>query len=326
MKILSIDGGGYLGLASASFLSECERHFNKKAYESFDFFCGTSAGSIIALGLAIGLSSSEIMERFVELGKRVFPSAGGIGRTITCAKKYFTSKYTNTELKRVLQHTFGNKTVGDVQSVHKKKILVPAFSVTNGTPRIFKTDHSARLSRDSGYLLRDIALASSSAPVFFPLANVIGPDANSELFVDGGLFANNPALLAYIEAISELKTSPKDIRILSISTPRQNLAEYNPPLKDSSWKLNRGIIGWGERLVSVLIDSPSSTSHQILNRLSESSGFRYCRILLQRPKHVDMDIVSDHTTLTLKQLGRDEAARNDIRNQMKTFFEEATNG
>ncbi len=321
MKIISIDGGGYLGLASASFLAESERHFKKTVHESFDFFCGTSAGSIIALGLASGLGATDIVDRFIDLGRRVFPKPGRIRKALKSAKKYVTSKYTNEALKEVLKDTFGNKTIGDIQNTQKKHLLVPAFSVTNGTPRIFKTDHSSRLSRDSDYLLRDVALASSSAPVYFPLANIIGPDGNSELFTDGGLYANNPALLAYIEAVSELKVASSDIKILSISTPRQNLAEFNPPEgESSSRRTKRGVIQWGEKLVSVMIDSPSFTSDQILKRLSLILGFTYTRVLMQKPEHVDLDIVSDHATSTLKHLGREQAAKEETRNQLKAFF------
>jgi hypothetical protein len=56
MRILSLDGGGYLGLATASFLEETERHFGRSFYESFDMFCGTSTGAIIALAVALFLN------------------------------------------------------------------------------------------------------------------------------------------------------------------------------------------------------------------------------------------------------------------------------
>jgi patatin-like phospholipase/acyl hydrolase len=72
MKILSIDGGGYLGLATAAFIAETERHFRTSYHENFDMFCGTSTGAIIALALASGMSGEEITSRYEKLGKSVF--------------------------------------------------------------------------------------------------------------------------------------------------------------------------------------------------------------------------------------------------------------
>ena len=39
--VLSIDGGGVRGLASATFLSELDKSTNKKLSESFDLIVGT---------------------------------------------------------------------------------------------------------------------------------------------------------------------------------------------------------------------------------------------------------------------------------------------
>jgi len=72
MKILSVDGGGYLGLATASLLEEAERHFQSRANEVFDLFCGTSSGAIIALALASGLSAKQVRELYLKFGPESF--------------------------------------------------------------------------------------------------------------------------------------------------------------------------------------------------------------------------------------------------------------
>ena len=51
MRILSIDGGGYLGLATAAFIEGIESHFNTSLHQEFELFCGTSTGAVIVLGL-----------------------------------------------------------------------------------------------------------------------------------------------------------------------------------------------------------------------------------------------------------------------------------
>ena len=51
--ILSIDGGGVRGLASAVFLSELEKNISLSLSDKFDLIVGTSTGGIISLGISI---------------------------------------------------------------------------------------------------------------------------------------------------------------------------------------------------------------------------------------------------------------------------------
>lgn len=72
MRIISIDGGGYLGLATAAFLQAVEHRHRTTAAARFDLFCGTSTGAIIALALAAGKTATEIVALYEQLGPRVF--------------------------------------------------------------------------------------------------------------------------------------------------------------------------------------------------------------------------------------------------------------
>ncbi len=76
MRILSLDGGGYLGLATAAFLKEAERHFRISCHERFDLFCGTSTGAIIALALASGMTAEAIEVLYKDFGPKVFRNSG----------------------------------------------------------------------------------------------------------------------------------------------------------------------------------------------------------------------------------------------------------
>src|SRR5687767_12874187 len=113
MRILSLDGGGYLGLASAAFLAEAENHFGTKCHDQFDLFCGTSTGAIIALAFANGMSARNVVDLYQRLGQDVFPS-GKWGRFGRLAKSFFTTRYGNAALKRQLNETFGDATLNDV--------------------------------------------------------------------------------------------------------------------------------------------------------------------------------------------------------------------
>lgn len=324
MKILSIDGGGYLGLATATFIKETEGHFKTTYHENFDMFCGTSTGAIIALGLASGMSGEEIAEKYENLGKCVFNNRIPGTRILKTAKTVFLAKYSNKPLKAALQNTFNDLTIGDIYQKYNKLVLITAFQVSSGKPRIFKTDHSPDLSRDNNYLLRDVALASSAAPTYLPLVKLKSPRSGTiETYCDGGVFANQPALLGYAEAVSHLNIPEEEINILSLSTPRADLAEWESSQNFiRRYFLSRGLAFWRSKIFSVMIDSTSTIAHETLRRLLawNSSNPRYTRVHLNKPHGVEMDVTTKKATEALKQIGSELAHSNETRNQISKYL------
>jgi patatin-like phospholipase/acyl hydrolase len=61
-RILTIDGGGLLGVGPAKFLMELEKTTGKQCIEMFDGFAGTSTGAILATALALGIPASTIYQ------------------------------------------------------------------------------------------------------------------------------------------------------------------------------------------------------------------------------------------------------------------------
>ena len=51
--VLSLDGGGVRGLASANFLRKLEFEMHKPLLEKFDLVCGSSTGGILAIALSV---------------------------------------------------------------------------------------------------------------------------------------------------------------------------------------------------------------------------------------------------------------------------------
>ncbi|MGH8550133.1 MAG: patatin-like phospholipase family protein [Methylococcales bacterium] len=66
-----MDGGGYLGLATAAAIRELEDHFKCSFCERFDLFCGSSTGAIIATSLATGSTGQNLVNLVSGLGKNV---------------------------------------------------------------------------------------------------------------------------------------------------------------------------------------------------------------------------------------------------------------
>ena len=323
MRILSVDGGGYLGLASACFLAELERHFGETCHDSFDLFCGTSTGAIIALALAHGLKASEICDLYRSFGPTVFCNPLRPVRTLRLIRGVFFSRYGNGGLRRSLEKTFGDATLGTLME-KGKKVVIPAYCLTRGKAAIFKTDHASGLTRDNSRRIVDVAMASAAAPVYLPAVEVPASNASvPEIFCDGGLVANHPALIGYVEALS-LKTSPAHLYLLSVSTPRPDLSETNDSIiHPRRWTLQRGLIAWGTRPIDIMLNAGGDLTHELIRRLFESQGIpdHYERVHFEKPACAAMDTADRASTAALEVKGRQKGEESGVRQRLKQFFE-----
>ena len=312
MRILSLDGGGYLGLSTAAFLQSCEKYFGTTTHESFDLFCGTSTGAIIALGLAYGLSANEIVDLYQQLGSSVFKQS-----PLSNLKQIFFAKYSSKTLKESLYKVFEDSTLADIES-KGKKVMITSFCLSKGRPTIFKTDHSQRLNLHNAYKIADIALSSSAAPSYFPIVKLFDTHGDvPHYYCDGGVFSNSPALLGFVEAISELQQKPADIKLLSISTPRVDLK------KNQYTVLNHGLIGWARTLSTLFIDSNSIIMDEALRRIVRAYGQEkpiYERIELSNTEKIPFDSVTQRYTEILKGEGRTKAETKEVREILAPFF------
>ena len=255
----TLHGGGYLGLATAAFIDGVERHFKTTLHDEFELFCGTSTGAIIALAIASGMSGRDIVDMYKALGDKVFKARRDVPLYARRFPRLFRAKYALEPLQAALDSAWGTRTLGDLLA-SGKKVLITSYSVSAGQARIFKTDHSSQLSLHNRYRVADVALASAAAPTYFPLACVEPPSEPTsrllvslikrwsltslqpatglpEMFCDGGVVANHPALLGFAEAVFELKIAPRDVKVLSVSTPRTDLAA------PSTGSFDRGLYG-----------------------------------------------------------------------------------
>lgn len=107
----------------------------------------------------------------------------------------YRGKYTDKELTESLKRVLGDKIIGESQNY----LCIPSYNVTSGKPRVFKKDFGTQINTDDKARYVDIALATSAAPTFFPMAEI--PHFNNKQFVDGGVWANNPTLMGLIEAL-----------------------------------------------------------------------------------------------------------------------------
>ena len=129
-RILAIDGGGIRGIFPAAFLAGLEERYlrGEAVTQYFDLIAGTSTGGIIALGLAAGLTATELRDLYIERGCEIFPPAPNnpIG-WVECAwrslGRFVKFRYNREALMRVLSDTFGDRKFGEAQT----RLCIPSF-------------------------------------------------------------------------------------------------------------------------------------------------------------------------------------------------------
>jgi len=266
-KILALTGGGYLGFYTASALAGLEARLQRPLAAHFDLISGTSVGGIIALGLAAGVPAARIVEAFESDGQKIFPERARPKQTHKQIFEFLRlirrPKHDSGELRRTVDRILGpGLTMADLQA----RVLIPTFNLSRGLPELFRTPHAPDADRHAAVQVADVALATAAAPLYFPTARI-----NGEAFVDGGVFASAPDLLALNEALSVLGQCESDVWMLSVGTTSARFAF------DFDGGAQPGLFGWAreQRLVRVMLAAQqSSTADLVGARL----GARYIRL------------------------------------------------
>lgn len=239
-RILSIDGGGIKGVFPAAYLAELERvHLGNASIGAyFDLVAGTSTGGIIALGLAAGMTANDTLKIYSERGATIFPPKRGFGALWQFGRWAGRPKYDQSVLKHELEAVFGSAILDDA----KVRVVIPSFEGRYGDLYVYKTPHHPDFHLDRMSQLAHVALHTAAAPSFF--ASVENGDY---VMVDGGLWANNPTMIAVIEAISCFDVPLENIRVLSIGT--------GDALVSTGHRRNAGWAGWilPDRLYAPLV-------------------------------------------------------------------------
>ncbi len=213
-RILCIDGGGILGTFPAAFLAGLEEHLQGRPIGSyFDLIAGTSTGGIIAIGLAMGLRASDLLDLYEKRGPEIFGQGRGIVADfifdkLRACRQLVMNKHESGPLRTALEDTLGGKRIGDART----RLLIPAWNPVARSVYIYKTAHHKRLCNDYKGLAVDAAMATAAAPTYFRrhvTQHAVG-------LTDGGTWANNPTALAVVEAITMLGWPGESLHVLSL--------------------------------------------------------------------------------------------------------------
>lgn len=196
-SLLAIDGGGLFGIGVANWLcklGDCK----------FDYYAGTSVGAILAACYALGIKPEKVKEMFNSgLPKKIFSKPG----FPQCLNPLRPAIYDNKEARRLLQEVFGDAKVCEARS----GLVIVAWSYEKRKVKIFTRKYNG------SYLIKDVVLASMSAPSYFPPVKLKDEEGNLELLGDGVVCGNDPALAGISAMLGDL-VKIEDIKCLSICT------------------------------------------------------------------------------------------------------------
>lgn len=307
--ILSIDGGGIRGIIPGQILIHIEDLLKEiyddhtyKIADHFDLIAGTSTGGILACAYLMPefgrprYTAREVVDIYFERGDDIFTiplfhrirSAGGV----------LDEKYPAEGLEEALEDYFGKTKLADLL----KPTLITAYDIKRRKAHFF-TQHDAQ-DPDHNFFIKDIARATSAAPTYFEVSRVKS-DANKYYpLIDGGIFANNPALCAYAEMRNKFSTKDRmitasDMLLLSLGTGYAKDSYSYDEAKD--W----GLAKWTKPALDIMMSGAAEIADYQLKQIFESAGVanQYVRINGELPATVDpsMDCVEPTNLKGLQQ-------------------------
>lgn len=308
VRILSIDGGGIRGIIPAVILNYIEKCIRtnikteaqksiKKTFpeaaldaflernvrigQFFDLVAGTSTGGILTCLYLCPpppenganpnlLKGTDVIELYEKFGDEVFTNP--FWRRLTSGFGITDPKYNSTPFEEITRRFFGERKLSELV----KPCLITSYDIEDRKAVLF-TSNDARqqnYSDTKDFYVRDVARATSAAPTYFKPArvwNVLGAPFD---LIDGGLYANNPALCAYAEArkidFSQFdkrkkdKPAAEDMLIISLGTGSVK-SPYNYEKMEGA-----GAIAWIEPVIDILMSSNSETIDYIVKQMFET--------------------------------------------------------
>jgi patatin-like phospholipase/acyl hydrolase len=293
LKVLSIDGGGIRGIIPATVLAEVERRVGKPVAECFDLIAGTSTGGILALALSKpgagghpAWSAEALIGLYEQEGPQIFDRS--VWHRITSAGGLLDEKYPLDGMERAFERYFGEVRLKDALC----DVIVTSYEIEQRTTFFFKSAKAREDERDD-FAMSEAALATSAAPTYFaPVRLDRGPGRPYLALVDGGVFANNPALSAFAE--TRRSGAEPDVLMLSLGTGELTRRLPYDDVKD--W----GLLEWAKPIIDVVFDGVSdAVDYQLRQLLGPGRYYRLQTELDQASD--DMDDASSDNLQRLEQ-------------------------
>jgi patatin-like phospholipase/acyl hydrolase len=327
--ILTCDGGGIRGIIPAMILKELEDRLaalgkREPLHRYFDLIAGTSTGGIIAAGLAAphpkepgkpAMTAEHLVTLYREDGAKIF--ARDRFRNLREAFRDLSigpilqEKYDAAELEGLLSMHLGDTRLSQALT----NVVITAYDIENRETVFLRGGQDIdALNQQNGvrhdFYFRAAARATSAAPTYFepaPVSNIASGD--SRTLVDGGVFANQPAVCAFAQARA-LGWPPDKIRMLSLGTGYQTRPF---PFDDAK---NWGPGNWinpmkGAPIISILMHGQADSINWQMEQLLGDAFTRLDAKLVKGKGNDDMDDASPENLRALADLAGDIINGND---------------
>jgi patatin-like phospholipase/acyl hydrolase len=304
--VLSIDGGGMRGIVPALVLAEIEQRTGKPIADLFDLVGGTSTGGLLALGLVKPggdgpqYRALDLVDLYAEEGDVIFAqstlwkirSLGGLAE----------ERYDERPLEGLLRDKYFGETM---TSEALAELVITSYDLHTSHPFFFKRSY-AQERTDWDYPMWWVARSTSAAPTYFEpfLIEKRLPDEVDHVLVDGGVFANNPTLCAYVEALDKWGADT-EVVVCSIGTGEKKGRGLTKEEVDG-WGAGK----WATTILDTVFDGVSdSVDYQmrILCRHGEGEHPRYYRLQIVIPQRMSaaLDNATPEQVRALKGLGQE---------------------
>lgn len=294
VRVLSIDGGGIRGIIPAMILAEIESRTGRPIAELFDLVVGTSTGSILVLGLTkpdpkrpniSHYTAQQLVGLYRQEGQKIFPPGFNAFKNV---QRIFSPKYSQRGLEEVLTKYFGDFRLGEALT----NVGIPAYEIEDHKHFFFES-----FSRRTGHLfMYEVAMAATAAPSYFPPVRLpMYPEDSAKGYValiDGGVFANNPAIYALSKA-PIVRSNSKDILLVSLGT-----GTVPESIKfEETW--GWGLWSWMEPLLNIVFSDPG-VEDELRDILYPNSYYRFQPKLTSQ--HAGLDDASPENIQALEKI------------------------
>ncbi len=271
MRVLAIDGGGIRGLIAALVLAEIERRSRRPIARLFDLVAGTSTGAVLTCVLTRPnpMPAAEAAALYEREGPQVFDRS--FVKKVTSLGGLIDERYDARGLVASLRRHLGDIRLAQATT----RLAITTYDLQARQALVLRTDDDMSMV--------DAAHASSAAPTYFEPVRL-----GARTLIDGGVFAINPAALAYAEAAGEIEV------LASLGT-----GQHTRPLPFEEVK-DWGQLEWARPILDVVFDgSADAVDGQLAALVSD----RYIR--LQTRLEEASDALDDASPDNLAALRRD---------------------
>ena len=318
MNILSIDGGGIRGIIPGMVVCTLEEKLQKstgnpeaRIADFFDFFAGTSTGGILTTLYNTPdksgrpkFTAKDAVNLYIDNGRQIFERT--IWQKVKSGWGILDPKYKARVLENKLEQYLDEIMLSETL----RSCIITAYKIDSGEAWFFTKTKAITKRETHDFTLREVCRATSAAPTYFEPKLVENRIKEKFPLIDGGVFANNPALCAYAQVRTEIpEKRAADMFIVSLGTGDMGInISYN---KAIGW----GAAEWVKPVIDIMMSGVSQTVDYQLKQIFGAVGKPENYVRIDPPEllgnQVQMDNVSADNIRSLVNIGRQVSEDNN---------------